>query len=58
MSKQFSLAPDTFSPRGDQPAAIEGLVDGSKTRQKDSDIIGSDWQRKDVYSCKCSCKNK
>ena len=40
MSKQFSLAPDTFPPRGDQPAAIEGLVDGLRRGRKIQTLLG------------------
>ncbi|HET8848126.1 MAG TPA: DEAD/DEAH box helicase family protein, partial [Nitrososphaeraceae archaeon] len=40
MSKQFSLAPDTFSPRGDQPAAIEGLVEGLRHGKKTQTLLG------------------
>ena len=40
MSKQFSLAPDTFSPRGDQPTAIEGLVDGLNRGKKIQTLLG------------------
>src|SRR3989304_93335 len=40
MSKQFSLAPDTFPPRGDQPAAIEGLVDGLSRGRKVQTLLG------------------
>jgi excinuclease ABC subunit B len=40
MSKKFSLAPDTFPPRGDQPAAIEGLVDGLKHGKKIQTLLG------------------
>ena len=40
MSKQFSLAPDTFPPRGDQPTAIEGLVEGLSTRKKIQTLLG------------------
>ncbi len=40
MSKQFSLAPDTFSPRGDQPTAIEGLIDGLKRGKKVQTLLG------------------
>ena len=40
MSKQFSLAPDTFSPRGDQPAAIEGLVAGLRQGKKIQTLLG------------------
>ena len=40
MSKQFSLAPDTFPPRGDQPAAIEGLVEGLRQGKKVQTLLG------------------
>jgi excinuclease ABC subunit B len=40
MSRQFSLAPDTFSPRGDQPTAIEGLVDGLTRGKKIQTLLG------------------
>ena len=40
MSKQFSLAPDTFPPRGDQPSAIEGLVEGLKKGKKIQTLLG------------------
>ncbi len=40
MSKQFSLAPDTFPPRGDQPAAIEGLVDGLRRGRRIQTLLG------------------
>ena len=40
MSKQFSLAPDTFPPRGDQPTAIEGLVDGLSRGKKIQTLLG------------------
>jgi excinuclease ABC subunit B len=40
MSKQFSLAPDTFSPRGDQPTAIEGLVGGLRQGKKIQTLLG------------------
>ena len=40
MSKQFSLAPDTFSPRGDQPTAIEGLVAGLSRGKKIQTLLG------------------
>ena len=40
MSKQFSLAPDTFPPRGDQPAAIERLVDGLSRGKKIQTLLG------------------
>jgi excinuclease ABC subunit B len=40
MSKQFSLAPDTFPPRGDQPAAIEGLVEGLRRGKKIQTLLG------------------
>ena len=40
MSKQFSLAPDTFSPRGDQPSAIEDLVDGLRRGKKIQTLLG------------------
>jgi excinuclease ABC subunit B len=40
MSKHFSLAPDTFPPRGDQPAAIEGLVDGLSRGKKIQTLLG------------------
>ncbi len=40
MSKQFSLASDTFPPRGDQPAAIEGLVEGLNRGKKIQTLLG------------------
>ncbi|MDW0205888.1 MAG: DEAD/DEAH box helicase family protein, partial [Nitrososphaeraceae archaeon] len=40
MSKQFSLAPDTFPPRGDQPAAIDGLVGGLRRGKKIQTLLG------------------
>src|SRR6187551_2232693 len=40
MSKQFSLAPDTFPPRGDQPTAIEGLVAGLSRGKKIQTLLG------------------
>jgi excinuclease ABC subunit B len=40
MSKQFSLAPDTFSPRGDQPTAIEGLVEGLRRGRRIQTLLG------------------
>jgi excinuclease ABC subunit B len=40
MSKQFSFAPDTFSPKGDQPAAIEGLVQGLRRNKKIQTLLG------------------
>jgi excinuclease ABC subunit B len=40
MSKQFSLAPDTFPPRGDQPTAIEGLVEGLRRGKKIQTLLG------------------
>jgi len=40
MSKQFSLAPDTFPPRGDQPTAIEGLVDGLSRGRRIQTLLG------------------
>ena len=40
MSKQFSLAPDTFPPRGDQPAAIGGLVEGLRRGKKIQTLLG------------------
>ena len=40
MSRQFSLAPDTFSPRGDQPTAIEGLVDGLSRGKRIQTLLG------------------
>ena len=40
MSKQFSLAPDTFPPRGDQPTAIEGLVDGLSRGRQIQTLLG------------------
>lgn len=40
MPKEFSLAPDTFPPRGDQPAAIEGLVEGLRQGKKVQTLLG------------------
>jgi excinuclease ABC subunit B len=40
MSKQFSLDPETFSPRGDQPAAIESLVEGLRRGKKIQTLLG------------------
>jgi len=40
MSKQFSLAPDTFPPRGDQPTAIKGLVGGLRKGKKIQTLLG------------------
>jgi excinuclease ABC subunit B len=40
MPKEFSLAPDTFPPRGDQPAAIEGLVEGLRQGKKIQTLLG------------------
>ncbi len=40
MSKQFSLAPDIFPPRGDQPTAIEGLVDGLRRGRRIQILLG------------------
>jgi excinuclease ABC subunit B len=40
MTKQFSFAPDTFSPKGDQPAAIEGLVQGLRRGKKIQTLLG------------------
>ena len=40
MPKEFSLAPDTFPPRGDQPAAIEGLVEGLGQGKKVQTLLG------------------
>ena len=40
MSRQFSLAPDTFPPRGDQPAAIDGLLEGLKKGKKIQTLLG------------------
>jgi excinuclease ABC subunit B len=40
MSKEFSLAPDTFPPRGDQPTAIEGLVEGLRQGKKVQTLLG------------------
>ncbi len=40
MSRQFALAPDTFSPKGDQPTAIEGLVDGLTRGKKIQTLLG------------------
>ncbi|HJU79935.1 MAG TPA: excinuclease ABC subunit UvrB [Nitrososphaeraceae archaeon] len=40
MSNQFSLAPDTFPPRGDQPTAIEGLVEGLRHGKKTQTLLG------------------
>jgi excinuclease ABC subunit B len=40
MSKEFSLAPDTFPPRGDQPTAIEGLVEGLRRGKKIQTLLG------------------
>src|SRR6476661_1286957 len=40
MPKEFSLAPDTFPPRGDQPAAIEHLVRGLRQGKKVQTLLG------------------
>ena len=40
MPKAFSLAPDTFPPRGDQPAAIERLVQGLRQGKKVQTLLG------------------
>ena len=40
MSKQFSLAPDTFPPRCDQPTAIEGLVNGLSLGRRIQTLLG------------------
>jgi excinuclease ABC subunit B len=40
MSKQFSLAPDTFPPRGDQPTAIEGIVEGLRRGRRIQTLLG------------------
>lgn len=40
MSRLFSIAPDTFPPRGDQPSAIEGLVEGLKKGKKIQTLLG------------------
>src|SRR4029078_2286260 len=40
MSKQFSLDPETFSPRGDPPAAIESLVEGLRRGKKIQTLLG------------------
>jgi excinuclease ABC subunit B len=40
MPKQFSLAPDTFPPRGDQPTAIEGLVEGLGQGERIQTLLG------------------
>ena len=40
MPKEFSLAPDTFPPRGDQPAAIEHLVQGLRQGKKVQTLLG------------------
>jgi excinuclease ABC subunit B len=40
MTRQFSFAPDTFSPKGDQPAAIEGLVQGLRRGKKIQTLLG------------------
>src|SRR5919106_1297051 len=40
MSKQFSLAPDTFPPRGDQPTAIEDLVEGLRRGKRIQTLLG------------------
>src|ERR1041384_67900 len=40
MSRHFSIAPDTFPPRGDQPAAIDGLVDGLNKGKSIQTLLG------------------
>ncbi|MGV8106700.1 MAG: excinuclease ABC subunit UvrB [Nitrososphaerota archaeon] len=40
MSKQFSLAHDTFPPRGDQPAAIVDLAEGLRCGKKIQTLLG------------------
>lgn len=45
---QFKLV-SKYQPSGDQPQAIEQLVDNIEGGRKSSDSDGGDWNREDVY---------
>ncbi len=46
-----------FKPTGDQPEAIEKLVDGVKKGYKNQTLLGVTGSRKDLYYCKCYRKS-
>lgn len=45
---QFKLV-SKYQPSGDQPQAIEQLVDNIEGGRKSSDSDGGDWNREDLY---------
>ena len=44
-----------FKPMGDQPQAIEKIVDGINKGMKYQTLLGVTGSRKDLYNGKCYC---
>lgn len=46
-----------YSPTGDQPQAIEKLVDSLKNKDRYQTLLGVTGSRKNIYNGKCNCTN-
>lgn len=46
-----------YMPKGDQPKAIEKLVDGLNKKEKFQTLLGVTGSRKNIYNSKCNRKN-
>ena len=44
-----------FEPTGDQPQAIEKLVNGINNKEKFQTLLGVTGSRKNLYNGKCNC---
>lgn len=47
-----------YTPSGDQPEAIDSLVDGIKKGNDNQILLGVTGSRKNLYNCKCYTKSK
>lgn len=47
-----------FEPTGDQPQAIESLVNGIKNGEKYQTLLGVTGSRKNFYNGKCYCTSE
>ena len=54
--KMFKLH-SKYKPTGDQPKAIENLVDGINKGLKYQTLLGVTGSRKNLYNGKCYCSN-
>ena len=52
MARKFQLK-SNFSPKGDQPKAIQTLLNGIEAGEKYQTLVGVTGVRQNIYSCKC-----